>query len=77
MENARPGNQCPNSVEAKSPDENRLVAIVSEDPVRMTKRSKGISAGYQVSNGLPQQLAKSEYPRTQNKPPEVQMNEPL
>jgi hypothetical protein len=42
MENARPGNERPNAIEAETPDEHRLVSIMSEDPIGMAKRGERV-----------------------------------
>ncbi len=44
MEDARPCDQGSNTVEAETPDEDRLEAIVSQDPVCMAKRCEGVGA---------------------------------
>ena len=44
MENARPGHKGAYAVETKPPHEDRLEAIMAENPVGMTQRSERISA---------------------------------
>jgi len=44
MENARPGHKGAYAVETKPPHEDRLEAIMAEDPVGMTQRGERVGS---------------------------------
>lgn len=44
MQNARPGNQGSDAVQAEAPDESRFVAVVAQDPVGVAEGGEGVGA---------------------------------
>ena len=44
MQDARPGDQGTDTVKAETPDEDRLEAVVAQDPVGMAERSQRVGA---------------------------------
>lgn len=48
MQNTRPSDQGTYAVKAETPDEDRLVTIMAENPIRMAKRCKRIRSTYKV-----------------------------
>ena len=70
MENARPGNERPNAIEAETPYENRFVSIMSEDPIGMAKRGERVCTVIECQQFL---ITSLKPQHTQSTPPEDQM----